>query len=636
MIRIDPGPNPSDRRGPIIYTLGMDRVQALVAAARRRLRLSAWLASWCAAAAPALVLVLVLVVERRLLGVSSGIGVPSRGAAAIAIMVLGAMALAGAIAAWRAWRHRWDADAVALEVDLRLGSGERLSTVRALLADPAAGGDPFARAAIADGVRWASDPALDARVRAAFPIDVPSRWWIVPSALAAVIAAWTLVPQLERDASASDVARVAAVRVPTAEEARLERVIQEIERSPELAARLDAELEKARAALDEGANGPVRTPEQAAREAARRTSELQSRLDELRDSADAKAARQLQDALAKLDLPKDDPAVRDLAEALKQGNFEAAKEAMKAVKEKAASSSGMSESDREKMAKALEDTARQLEQLAKDPAAMADALRQAGMDPELAKNADALREAIEKSGQLNESQKQALQQMAKAAESARERMEKMGEQMRQSASQCRNPGQSGESGAPSEQSESSSGAEGGQDAMSQMLSQAETERQMAQAAEAAQGQCQGGGMSEAEADRALQASSGSDAESDASGGRGRKEGSGGGHGVAEGGDREVRKTAFGTKFQKQKGPRQEGDVIARQLVAGQSPTGESRVALEQVAGAIASGYERGTDDDPVPAHLREVHKRYFGDLRRTFEQRGVAPATAPAPRAPTP
>jgi hypothetical protein len=413
-------------------------------------------------------------------------------------------------------------------------------------------------------------------------------------------------------------------------------------------------FDKARAALDEGANGPVRTPEQAAREAARRTSELQSRLDELRDSADAKAARQLQDALAKLDLPKDDPAVRDLAEALKQGNFEAAKEAMKAVQEKAASSSGLSESDREKMAKALEDTARQLEQLAKDPAAMADALRQAGMDPELAKNADALREAIEKSGQLNESQKQALQQMAKAAESARERMEKMGEQMRQSASQCRNPGQSGESGAPSEQSESSSGAEGGQDAMSQMLSQAETERQMAQAAEAAQGQCQGGGMSEAEADRALQASSGSDSESDASGGRGRKEGSGGGHGVAEGGDREVRKTAFGTKFQKQKGPRQEGDVIARQLVAGQSPTGESRVALEQVAGAIASGYERGSHDDPEPADLRQVHKRYFGDLRRTFEQRGVAPAaapagtgstasggaaapaTAPAPRAPTP
>ena len=606
----------------------MDRVQALVAAARRRLRLSAWLSSWSVAAVPALVVVLLVVAERRLVGFSSAVGVPSRGAGAFVLMVLTALALAGAFAAWSALRRPMDAEAVALDVDLRLGSGERLSTARALMSDPAAGADPFARAAIADGVRWASDPGLDARLRSAFPIGVPARWWLAPAVLALVLATWMLMPQLEAAEKASDVTVAATVRVPTAEEARLERVIQEIERSPELAARLDAELDKARAALEDGANGPVRTPEQSAREAARRTAELQSRLDELRESSDAKAAQQLQDALAKLDLPKDDPAVRDLAEALKQGNFEAAKEAMKAVKERAAAASGLSEADREKMAKALEDTAKQLEQLAKDPAAMAEALRKAGMDPELAKNADAMREAIEKSGQLNESQKQALKQMAQASESSRERMEKMGEQMRQSASECRNPGQSGESGATAEQSESS-GAEGGKDSMGQMLSEAEAQRQMAQAAEAAEGQCQGGGMSEAEADRALQAAAGSDAESDASGGRGRKEGSGGGHGVAEGGDREVRKTAFGTKFQKQKGPRQEGDVIARQLVAGQSPTGESRVALEQVAGAIASGYERGTDDDPVPAHLREVHKRYFGDLRRTFEQRGVKPATAP-------
>ena len=31
----------------------------------------------------------------------------------------------------------------------------------------------------------------------------------------------------------------------------------------------------------------------------------------------------------------------------------------------------------------------------------------------------------------------------------------------------------------------------------------------------------------------------------------------------------------------------------------------------------------------MPAHLREVHKRYFGDLRKRFEEKGVAPA-APA------
>ena len=47
------------------------------------------------------------------------------------------------------------------------------------------------------------------------------------------------------------------------------------------------------------------------------------------------------------------------------------------------------------------------------------------------------------------------------------------------------------------------------------------------------------------------------------------------------------------------------------------------VGLQEVAGTIATGYERGSEDDPVPAHLRDVHKRYFGDLRKKFEERGV-------------
>ena len=163
--------------------------------------------------------------------------------------------------------------------------------------------------------------------------------------------------------------------------------------------------------------------------------------------------------------------------------------------------------------------------------------------------------------------------------------------------------------------------------MSQMLDKAETERQMAKAADDAGGKCQGGGdsMSESDADSALRASS--ESEKGKSGGAGNKQGSGNGREEgASGGDRKIRETAFGTKFQKQKGPKQDGDVIARQLVAGQSPTGESRVGLEQVAGTIAAGYEKGSDEDPVPAHLRDVHKQYFGDLRKKFDERGVQPA----------
>jgi len=64
---------------------------------------------------------------------------------------------------------------------------------------------------------------------------------------------------------------------------------------------------------------PVRTPEQAAREAMKRMAELQARLDEVSDSRESKESKALQDALAKLELPKDSNAARELAEALGVG-----------------------------------------------------------------------------------------------------------------------------------------------------------------------------------------------------------------------------------------------------------------------------------------------------------------------------
>ena len=90
----------------------------------------------------------------------------------------------------------------------------------------------------------------------------------------------------------------------------------------------------------------------------------------------------------------------------------------------------------------------------------------------------------------------------------------------------------------------------------------------------------------------------------------------------------------GTQARRETGERRDGNVIAQQLVAGEAPVGESRVALEEVASRIAPGYERGTEDDPVPAHLREVHKQYFGDLRKRLERKGVKVPDAPAQERP--
>ena len=592
-------------------------------------------------------LVCLLVLERRLLGASSAIGVPSRSSAWLALALLAAAPAAAADGWWRARAVRPTDDAVAIEVDARVRSGERFSTALALEADASAAADPFARAAIADAVRHASEPDVASRVREAFPVTAPARWWAGPAVLAAAVVLWATVPQLESArAEDADARTAAAERVPTPEEKRLEDVVKQIEQSPELAAKLDAELDAARKAIDEGATGPVRTPEQAAREAMKRMAELQARRDEVTDSRESKESKALQDALAKLELPKDSNAARDLAEALKQGDFAAAKEALQSLQKQAAKDSGLSTEEREQLAKALEDTAKQLDALSKDPAKLAEALKQAGMDPSLANNPAALQEAMKQASQLNQSQREALQKMAESMQGAQSKLAQMSQEMQKSASECRNPGQSQGQQSQSQQSQGQSGSEqasgqqsesqDGSSSMSQMLSEAESERQMAMAAEDAKSQCQGGGdgMSESEADSALRASAEGDG---ASGGKGgKKEGTGGGRAQASGGDRSMRETAFGTKFQKQKGARGEGDVIARQLVAGQAPVGESRVALEEVAGTIATGYERGSEDDPVPAHLREVHKRYFGELRQKFAEKGVKPAApgAAAPSAP--
>ena len=635
----------------------MERIRSLVGMARRRLFLQEWLSASMAAAMVACAVLLVLVLERRLFGLSAALGVPSRSAAwflGAAFMLLAVAALAG----WLRVRSRMRSESdVALELDARIRSGERLSTALALAADEGAASDPFARAAIADAVAFAGDPMLAGRTREAFPVQATGRWWIAPALLGLTIVAWMTVPQREAamPQTKDDVVR-AAERKQTPEEKRLEELVKQVERSPELAAKLDAELESARRTLDEGARGPVRSPEEAARESLRRMAEMEQRLAEVSDSKESKASRELQDALAKLELPKDQNAARELAEALKQGDFEAAKKAV-AELQKAAAASDLSKEDREKLAKSLEDTSKQLESLAKDPSKLAEALKSAGMDPALANNPAALQQAIAQSKDLNESQKQAIQKMAQSIKDAQQQLGQMSQKMDQMAQQCKNPGQQGQQAKGQQGEQGQKGQQGDQqgqqgqqpgdqgkqgesgtegDSMSQMLDKAETERQMAKAADDAGGKCQGGSdsMSQSDADSALRASS--ESEKGKSGGAGKKQGSGNGRQEgASGGDRKIRETAFGTKLQKEKGPKQDGDVIARQLVAGQSPTGESRVGLEQVAGTIAAGYEKGSDEDPVPAHLRDVHKQYFGDLRKKFDERGVQPAKPASGAAPT-
>lgn len=619
----------------------MEQIHHFVALARRRLALETWVHAFCAAGVVAALVLLALVIERRAAGLSGRAGMPSgwEGVGAwLAVAALLALLAAG-YAAWRAHQRARSVRSVALEVDARLGSGERLSTAIELERAE----EPFARAAVADAVRFASDPRVALRLRERFAVVPPERWWMAPTLLLVAVVLWLVLPQATWLDSKNDPDAVAVAsdspRVISAEEERLREMVKAIEQSPALEQALAEELERARRAIAPDAD--TRTPEDMARESLRRMAELQQRLEEIRGSKETKATETMKDALAKLELPKDSNAARDLSEALKRGDFAEAKKAV-AELQQAMKNADLAPEQREALAEALKQTAEQLQKLSQDPGKMAEAMRQAGMDPALAQNPAALKQAIENSPALNQTQKEGLLNMMESMQSSQQKLAQMSQQMGKMAEQCQNAsGGQKQDGSQSPQGNKSSdqqqaGAQGGeggqqQDAaggMGQMLSEAEASQMMAQAAANADAQGSGG-MSESQADSVLRSSCRGDGEG-SDNGESQKEGNTGGRGIGAGGNREMKQTAFGTKIQQQRGKRGDGDVIARQLVEGQSPVGESRVALQAVADKIASGVDKGTEDEPVPAHLRAVHQKYFGELQRKLEERGVKASPTPA------
>ena len=95
----------------------------------------------------------------------------------------------------------------------------------------------------------------------------------------------------------------------------------------------------------------------------------------------------------------------------------------------------------------------------------------------------------------------------------------------------------------------------------------------------------------------------------------------GNQGTGGSGNAPLEETRFSTKYQKENvAVREGGDVISRQLVESKQPlVGESSVELQQIADRIVQSWEEGVQDEPVPAHLRDVHKHYFGALKKRID-----------------
>ncbi len=514
--------------------------------------------------------------------------------------------------------------AVASLVDVRMKLHDRLSTAVAV----AHRTDPFACAAVEDALKLACDRRLAEALPRALPIATPKNWWAGPLLCASATAIWWLVPALSFAGTAPAAAQsdldLQAAR--DAAKVQIESLQVKIDENPELSKAVAGSESEKRLSADLS-DEKLHTPEEVRRETTRKVNELSKRLDELLGGEQAQQLEAMKDALSRIEPAKSGP-LQKLAEALKRGDAASAKQELENL-QKQLNEGKMDERARKELAAKLQDLAQQLKDAAAAGDALKKALENAGLDGALAKNPQAAKAAIEASKTLNEAQKQALKQALDAQSKAGEKLEKLAKACESMCTQCKNGGSksgkgASKSGAPGESSSANpSSSEGAAEMAADSLSEMEMLNEMMKDAESARSQCKG----------SCSSNSPSNTVSDSS-----KMGANRGRGT--GGERTKEETATGTKARKEKVELTSGEVIARQLVDAPPVVGESRAVLQQLSGEIGRGYEEGTEEDPVPANLREVHKHYFGDLKKKIDAKNVqpaasAPAAAPAPAPPS-
>lgn len=498
--------------------------------------------------------------------------------------------------------------AIAALIDERLELKDRFTTaIHCAHRD-----DPFARAALEEAVSAVSQDGARQAVYRRFTPRMPTGSFLIPVLGLLVMIIYVAVPygDLLKSENTIDDSRALEERFDNEQtvQAVLETIKENEALSDEMAA-LGQSLE-----LEDALAGKSESPEAQRREALRRISDLERQLDDLVNGEQGKSMESFKRSMESLS-PSPDGKTKPLIDALKSSDFGEAMKELEKLQAKANDPS-LTDEQREKLASDLEDLAKQLAEAAEDREALEEALQRAGMDPALAGDAQALEQAMKQASGLNQQQMQQLKQMMNAQKSSAQQCQNMSQSLDKMAQECKNGGQ----------------GQQGMDGAQQMLSQAEMTQQMLQAAKSAKSQCEGGNGGKPGAGMAGILPSQSKPMPKKSGPAGTGFGPQGNGGA---GEAPLEETRFSTKYQKENvAVREGGDVISRQLVESKQPlVGESSVELKQIADRIVRSWEEGVQDEPVPSHLRDVHKHYFGELKKRIDaKRREAPATAtPAP-----
>ncbi len=539
-------------------------------------------------------------------------------------VILGAIILI-ALGVWAFLsRPRAEGDvAVASLIDVKLKLHDRLSTAVAV-ADRT---DPFAQAAIEDGLKIAGDKRLIESLGRAIPIVAPRNWWAGPSFIVMACAVWWFVPGLSlgNAQSADGLSEIQLQAARDAAKVQIETLQAKIETNSELSKALGENGEEKKLAGD-ASDEKLQTPESVRRETTRQVNDLSKKLDELLTGEKAQQLEAMKDALSRIEPSKSGP-LKELGEALKRGDGAAAKSALAKLQDQVKDGK-MDEKTREELAAKLSEMTSQLKDAAKANDTLKKALENAGLDGALAKNPQAAKAAIDAAKNLNDAQKKALKEAIQSQSKAGEKLEKLAKMCESMCSQCKNGSKSGDKdskssegkasksgGKPSKDGDPSEGSGQSAKEAAEVLSEMEMLSEMMKDAESCRSQCQDGSSpSDKPGKSAMNA--------------------GGGRGMM--GERTKEKTETATRTRKEKVKSTGGDVIARQLVEAPPVVGESRATLKQLSGEIGRGYEEGTDEDPVPANLRDLHKHYFGDLKKKIDAKSgqVAPTTPVPPTEP--
>jgi hypothetical protein len=479
--------------------------------------------------------------------------------------------------------------AAAIRLDDRLGLDGRIANAMALRGRR----DGMSVAAVEEGDRLAASRDIRDGLARAFPLRAPPlAVWALVVWSAWGLGAWWLPVRTSPGAEAPMVAPASLEESLARAEATdegLKQAADTIAESPEAAERLQdllVDMERRR-------ESDRMEPDPARREAAamERVAAMESRLAEELDSVDAVEARQLREALA--GLPEMPDEAKALSQALKSGDLDAAlREVERLSREAASGDAERSESATE----ALRRMAEALQAAAASQAAARDALREAGLDPAQADSMEQARQAIEGSQSLTSEQKRELQKKLEAAERA--------------SGQCRNMAQG-----------LSQACQGSSSAARQSMSRAASQQRMERALRKAMGQCKGGsdmGWSMPWERRMAGAGSGGNP------GTGRGKGVGGSpkvdgrtEALAEGALPDTEESAGDGDLR--------DEAVARQFVRGEGVRGElSQAQLQVVVTRVQEGLEEGTEEDPVPTHLKGAHKRYFEQWKRRLDAKPAA------------